>query len=415
MDHDLINTVKSDTKLLDRQWGVVAASTVGLTLSLGTLLLYTFGVFVRPLTTEFGWSRTGVSGALALSQYTLALTAPLWGYLIDRFGPRPVMIPSVVCISALVGSLAFLTPHLWHYYLIFAAVSFFAGGATPIGYSAILVQKFERHLGLALGFALMGVGIGAAVLPPLSQALMAAFGWREAYATLGGLTFILTLPAALIATRGTQPLARLRGGVPQASVLPLIKTRAFVLMCSFFVLLGIISIGTLVELVPAMIGRGFTPQAAAQLAGITGLVAIAGRGGIGWIMDRVHAPYVVVCIALLGMCACLLVGFGEGAGSAYLAAALLGAVVGAEVDFTAFFVRRYFGKAVFGRLYGIAFGIFIVGSGTGPLLASAMFEHFGSYQPGALLFAAGCVVIVMLALAMPTYKTTIPHTVAAMT
>ena len=115
---------------------------------------------------------------------------------------------------------------------------------------------------------------------------------------------------------------------------------------------------------------------------------------------------VVACVALLALVAFLLLAFSAAPGSAYVIAALLGAVIGAEVDFTAFFVRRYFGEAVFGQLYGLVFfGIFLLGSGTGPVLASASFDRFGSYQPGALLFAAASVVIVALTFALPAYRT----------
>ena len=388
---------------MDKSWGTVAAATVGLVFSIGTLLLYTFGVFVRPLTTEFGWRPTQLSGALAVSQYTFAFSAPVWGLLIDRFGPRAVIVPSVVCMSVLMGSLSLLES-LPQYYLTFAAVSFCAGGASPIGYSAVLVRRFDRHLGLALGLALMGVGIGAAVLPPLAARLTADFGWREAYAALGLLTFIFTVPAAIVATRGIGRPAPRRIGATDAQVLPLIRTRTFVLMCTIFLVLGIVSIGTLTSIVPIMIGRGFSPSQAAQVAGVTGLAAILGRGGIGWVLDRVHPPYVVAGIASLGFAACMLIALTTGPEPAYVIAALLGAVVGAEVDFTAFFVRRYFGSAVFGRLYGIAFGIFIIGSGTGPVMASAAFERFGSYQQGSLLFAVGAVVIVLLTFAMPAIR-----------
>jgi len=344
MAYDITESA-TDIGTMDRSWGVVAAAAVGLTFSIGTLLLYTFGVFVRPLTTEFGWSRTQLSGALAVSQYTFALSAPAWGLLIDRFGPRAVTLPSVVCISALVGSLSLLES-LWQYCLTFAAVSFCAGEASPIGYSAVLVRKFERHLGLALGRALPGA----------------------------------------------------------ATVLPLIRSRAFIVMCIIFLLLGTVLVGTLTSIVPIMVGRGFTPQEAAQIAGLTGLTAILGRGGIGWVLDRVHPPYVAAAMALLALCAFLLVAYGTGTASAYLIAALLGGVVGVEVDFTAFFIRRYFGNAMFGRLHGLAFGIFLVGSGSGPVLASAGFNYFGSYRPGALPFAAGSLVVVLLTFAMPPLR-----------
>lgn len=387
--------------VMDRSWGVVAAATVGLAFSVGTLLLYTFGVFVQPLSAEFGWSRTQLSGALGVSQYVFALSAPFWGILIDRFGPRRVMLPSVVLISALVASLALLTPNLWHYYLVFGLVPLLAGGASPLGYSAVLVRRFDRHVGLALGLALMGVGLGAAILPPLAHALATSFGWRAAYAALGGMTLLFTFPAALVATRGSQILGRQRPGAAKVPLGSYVKTRAFVLMCVVFLLLGTVCGGTLVNLVPILTSRGFAPAAAAQLAGVTGLALIAGRGGIGWLLDRLHPPHVVCAIALLAMAAFLLIAYGEGTVSAFAIAALLGATVGAEVDFTAFFVRRYFGNAAFGRLYGLVFGIFIIGSGTGPVLVSAVFDHFGSYAPGALASAAAVAAAAVLTFAMP--------------
>ena len=398
---DQVSPLSTDAPAMDRTWGTVAAATVGLIFSQGTLLLYTFGIFARPLHAEFGWSRTKLSGALAIGQYTFALAAPVWGLMIDRFGPRAILLPSVICLSALVASLALLTPHLWHYYLVFAAVSFCAGGASPLGYSAVLVRKFDRHLGLSLGLALMGVGIGAAVLPPLAQMLIADLGWRNAYAIFGALTLIFTLPAAWIATRNLPRPASPQTQAVDLSIIPFVRTRAFVLICVIFLLLGIVSIGTLANLVPIMIGRGFSPRGAAAVAAVTGLVAIVARGGIGWVLDRTHPPHVIGVVALLACSAFLLLAYGHGTTSSYVIAGLLGAVVGSEVDFTAFFVRRYFGNVVFGRLYGLAFGIFIIGSGTGPVLASASFDQFGSYRPGALLFAAASVAVALLALAMP--------------
>ena len=120
-----------DLSLADRSWVTVGASTVGLTFSLGTLLLYTFGVFVSPLTAEFGWTRTQLSTALGMSQYTFAFAAPVWGMLIDRRGPRAVLLPSVIFMSLLVGSLG-LVGHLWQYYLIFAQEPQ-GGGPSGIG------------------------------------------------------------------------------------------------------------------------------------------------------------------------------------------------------------------------------------------------------------------------------------------
>ena len=388
----------------DRDWLAVAASATGLVFSIGTLSIYTFGVFVRPLTAEFNWGRAELFGALAVSQYALALSGPVWGMLMDRFGSRAIMLPSTVVLSLSFASLAFLTASLWQLYLGFALIPLLAGGASPLGYSAIIIRKFERKLGQALGLALMGVGLGAAMLPPLAQALTGALGWRGAFASLGLITFLVTCPAAMVATRGVARPVPSSAGTELSAVLAIVRTRTFLLLCLLFILIGTISVGALAHLVPLMTDRGLTPDAAARVAALTGLAAIAGRGGLGFILDRVHASYVLATVALMAVAAYLLLGFAEGALANTIAAAFVGMVVGAEVDFISFLVRRYFSETLYGRLYGTAFGLFVVGSGSGPLLLGACFDRFGSYRPGLLLFSVlGCLVAA-LAFALPAYS-----------
>src|SRR5713226_96667 len=243
------------------------------------------------------------------------------GYLIDRFGPRPVLLSSVVCLSALVASFSLLTPSLLHLYAIFLFVSFLGGAASPLCYSAVLVRKFDHNLGLALGLALMGVGFGAAALPPLAQTLVNMLGWREAYAILGGLTLVLTFPVALFVTRGPGRPSSRTSTISRVAVMPFMRTRAFILLCVIFVLIGMVSVGALANLVPIMVARGFSPIGAAQVATITGLATILGRGGIGAALDRFHAPRVVAAVVALALCAFLLLAYTKGAVPSYASAA----------------------------------------------------------------------------------------------
>lgn len=404
MSHGQAVRVCAHARLTEGSWLVVAAAGFGLTLSVGTLLVSSFGVFVQPLAAEFGWSRTQLFGAVAASQYALAVSGWAWGALIDRFGPRRVVLPSVVIISALIASLGLLTPRLWHLYAVCAAIPLLAGGASPLGYSGILVRTFDRHLGFALGLALTGIGVGGAFLPPLATMLVTSFGWREAYAALGLLTLVVTFPAALVATRGLAGPARRPGAAASLPIGPLLTTRAYVLVCVAFTLLGAISLGAIANFVPMMVDRGFTAAAAGSMASLIGLSTIGFRVASGWLVDRVHARYVLAAIAVLAAVAMLLLVEARGTLAATAAAVLLGAVFGAEADLLAYLVSRYFGPAAFGKLYGIAFGLFVVGVGTGPLLLGASFDRLGSYRPGVLGFAAVSIVVAAVACALPAYK-----------
>lgn len=386
---------------LDRDWLAVGASAVGLIFSTGTLAVYSFGVFVRPLMAEFGWTRTGLFAALSFFQFGMAFSSPLWGAVVDRFGPRRSILFSLVALALLIGSLGLLTANLWHLYLVFLAIPLLGAGASPIGYSAVMVRQFDRKLGFALGLSLMGVGRGGAALPPLAQFLLAEFSWRTAYVALGVLTFVVTLPAALIATRKVPgPVPRRTGAV--LPIAPMLFTRAYLLMSVAFVLLGVVSVGVLAHLVPMMVDHGLTPGEAARVAGLSGLSVLA-RGGLGWVLDRVHAPYVLAVVGAIAAAVPLLLAYGEGPAAGCLAAVLLGSAIGAEVDFVLFLVRRYFNSAAFGRLYGVAFGLYMLGTAIGPVTLGYSFDHLGGYRPGLVLFAILSLLAAAAALVMPRY------------
>ena len=166
----------------DRDWLAVAAAGVGMIFSVGTLTLYPFGVFMGPVGHDLGWTRGQMSGAVTFSQVFLVIGSLCWGALLDRFGPRRTLLPAVVGLGLGLALLGVLTRPLWHLYAMFALIPLVAAAANPLGYAGVLVRRFNHNLGLALGLALMGVGLGAALIPLAAQHLIARFGWRMAYA-----------------------------------------------------------------------------------------------------------------------------------------------------------------------------------------------------------------------------------------
>jgi len=380
--------------LADRDWLTVAACGVCFLLSVGTLLIYIFGVFVRPLAGEFHWTRTQVATALITGQFMVAVTSPAWGWLIDRYGPRRIILPSIVGMSLAFASLSMLTPHRSSLYLLYALFTLLGGGASPIGYSAVLVRSFNRRLGLALGLSLMGIGLGATLLPSLAQYFVSHYGWRTAYAAIGFITLLVTEPAALVATRIRERI----------DVMQLIGTRAFLVMSTVLTLIAIAAGGAFATLVPMLVDRGNSPAEAARIVGLAGIAVIAGRGGVGWLLDRFNAARLLALVSFAVVTSLLLLIYTHARFPNACAALLLGSVMGAEVDFTAFLVRRYFGDAVFSRLYGVAFGLFALGTGIGPLLLGMSFDRMGGYNPGLLLFVAFSLFAAIFTFAMPPYS-----------
>ena len=197
-------------------------------------------------------------------------------------------------------------------------------------------------------------------------------------------------------------------GLARVEILPLVKTRAFLSMCGIFILLGSASGGTLAHFVSLLTDRGIGQGEAATIASAAGIAVIAGRAGIGWLLDRFNAGRLLAGVAMIIMTALFVLLGARSIASGYVASLLVGSVLGAEVDFTAFLVRRYFGNAAFGRLYGVAFGTFSLGIGTGPLLMGLSFDRLGSYGPGLWLFVGFSIVAALVSLSLPKYSSGAP-------
>ena len=173
-------------------WIIVAVALISMAFWFG--IRANFSVFYVALLEEFGWNRGGSAGVQSMALITYTVMAPLVGGLIDRFGPRRVVVPGIL-ILALGLILCRTIETLAQFYLFYGVVV--GTGITCIGivtYSAILAHWFEKRRGLASGIALSGMGLGTFVLVPLSQSFISMWGWRLTFVVLGGLVLIIALP-----------------------------------------------------------------------------------------------------------------------------------------------------------------------------------------------------------------------------
>src|ERR1017187_1749825 len=175
-------------------WRVVLAACFGVMAGFGSLFVYTFAVFVKPLGAEFGWNREAVSRGFGLAAVTLGVVSPLLGRWIDRFGPRRIILPCMTVFGCAIASLALLRSELWQLYLTCIVLGLVGNGAAHLAYSRSISTWFQRRLGTALAFVMVGAGLGAMILPVVAQTIISRSGWRAAYASLGGLALLLGLP-----------------------------------------------------------------------------------------------------------------------------------------------------------------------------------------------------------------------------
>lgn len=163
--------------------GFVANGVLGAATSYGTAL------FLVPLTTEFGWSRAAIATALALARLESGIAGPLEGVLVDRWGPRRVMLIGIpwaaagFLLWAQISSLSAATGIdvlLVFYFVYVGMVAFGAGLGSSTASTAAVANWFVRRRGFALGILSSGHGLGAAIWVPVLGFLIQVHGWRWA-------------------------------------------------------------------------------------------------------------------------------------------------------------------------------------------------------------------------------------------
>jgi MFS family permease len=382
-------------------WWVVLASSVGLFWGV-PISVYSFSVFLKPLMQEFHAGRAAVSLGFTLHLITGAALAPLLGWLLDRYGARRVILVGTSIFGMLLLANRAFSGSIWQLYLFYILLGVFLHGGGPIPYGTVVCRWFDRHRGLALGLMMLGIGLGAMLMPPIAQQLITRFGWRTAYAILGGSLLFVALPVvAALLKESPQELGLLPDGLPQRiaatangavaqglSAQEAWRGGTFWLMtCSFF-LVSASAQGCVVHLAAMLGDRGITAQTAALGSSVVGAAVLIGRVGSGYLLDRIFGPRLAVIFfagAALGI-GLLLLGTQP---AAVAGAFLVGLGLGAEVDVIAFLTGRYFGLRAFGKVYSSAFAAFALAAALGPLIMGAGFDRTGSYRgPLVAFFAA---------------------------
>jgi MFS family permease len=395
------------------RWWVVAATVLGLIVGAGPINVFSFGVFLKPITAELGIGRATFSSALTLHATMAALMCPVFGWMIDRWGVRRVMLPALVLYALGIAAYALITADPFVItYLIFAVTGLTGTVAGPIPYSTVISQWFDRQRGLALGIGMAGVGLGVALMPQLAALLIGQFGWRTAYIGLAVASIVFAfVPVALFVREPPGFTARPERGQSRGAALNLPGTGVGeALRSSLFWGLGIaffldvIAInGTLTHVVALLTDRGITREVAVTALSGTGIALLAGRIMSGWFLDRFWGPYVAIGFFVTPMVGLALL-MSHAAGAApFLGAICLGIGIGAEIDLMAFFASRYFGLKNYAKIYGTMFGMFGLGVGFGPTLSGLSFDQFHSYTPIFAVYEIMLLVTCMIFLRLGPY------------
>ena len=339
----------------------------------------------------------------------VVLMSPLQGFLVDRFGPRRVILTSIPLFGLSLATLYFTPPNQLVYYVLWGLTPVLGVGLWPIAYLQAVTPWFDRKLGLSLGCANAGIGLGSTLLPILVIGPMIAhYNWRYALLALAVLVVFVSWPIVALCLR--EPSAADAAAVKQRAAkrafgMPFdqaMRDRTFVLLNVVFFLLGLTATSISSQQVALLRDAGWSAAETTTLATTFGLGLLFARVAVGFVIDHVFAPRVMMTVSIGGAVACLLYATHPELG--YISALLVGFLLGAEFDVLAFLIKRYYGSVAYGRIYGVIFGVFYLGSGIGINAFARLHDAYGNYH-AALYAAAGVLTAsAILLVMMPRYR-----------
>ena len=187
------STIERHSRHIFYGWWVVLASAIGLFWGV-PITVYSFSVFFKPLMQEFHAGRAAVSLAFTLKLFAAALCAAPIGWLTNRYGARRVILTSTGFFGSILLASRLFSGSIAQFYCFYVLLGFCVGGVGPIPYGFLVSHWFDRLRGLALGLTMLGIGLGAVIMPSLAQALIARFGWKTAYSILGASALLICSP-----------------------------------------------------------------------------------------------------------------------------------------------------------------------------------------------------------------------------
>ncbi len=374
------------------------------------ILPFSYGVFFKPMATEFGWNRTVVSGAYSLSRIIAGMMSIAMGWLIDKMGARIVLV-----VYGVVCGLGFLLiaqiDTVWQLYLVYGVI---IGSGTGIFAPMVsLVAKwFVQRRATMTGIVISSLGVATLVGPPITNLLISGYGWLLSYEISGIVIAVIVIIAAQFMRRNPRKVEQSEFGEKDDdeerlklnnafSLREAVCTRQFWVFFLMSICYAFCYMAVLVHVIPYITDSGIASAAAAAnvLATIGGASAV-GFVVIGNIGDRIGNKNTIIIGFILLSLAMFLLLFIREIWLFYLFAVILGLAMGAISPQRPPMVAMMFGVKSHGLIFGAIDNSFMIGSAVGPILAGYIFDITGNYLFSFLLNAAVAVLGLVLIISL---------------
>jgi MFS family permease len=363
-------------------WVVVAAGALMSCVAIGTL--FSLAVFLQPMAEATGWSRTGISTAMTLDFLTMGVAAFGWGALLDRFGPRIVVLSGAILLGLGIA-LASRATSLLEFQLIYGILVGAAAGAVFAPMMATVTGWFVQHRGLAVSLVSAGMGVAPMTISPFASWLISTYDWRTAQLSIAILAWALLVPAALLVRRppaeaGTQAAPGAAAGDPGMTVAQALRSPQFIVLALTFFVCCATHSGPIFHTISYAIACGLPSMAAVTIYSMEGLAGLGGRVLFGIAADRLGAKRVLVVGLLIQAFAAGAYLFTRQLGEFYAVALVFGLAYGGVMPLYAVIAREYFPMRIMGTVFGGAAAMSSIGMALGPAMGGWIFDRYASYD-----------------------------------
>ena len=382
-------------------WIIVAIIFLATTAS-AVQLNPTIGVFIKPITEEFGWTRSQMAGAVTVGTILGGILAIFMGRIVDRFGPRWVLFTAFLTMGSMMLLMSRIE-YLWHFYAITIVTRMTLQGVINLTCQTVVSKWFVKLRGRAIAIANAGQRVGTGIIPYTTQMIIGTAGWRTAASSIGVIAWALTLiPAALWLRRSPEDLGLLPDGRESPgkvenensirvesqqlsyTLAEARRTRTFYLLGAAFTLSSFIGTGINFNLTPYLTDKGFAATDAVTILMVWSFSGIAGSLTAGILAEKLKNQFLSIgfYIGVASGIAILLTVRDMPTGIIF--AVIHGSFFGAALIMQHIMLANYFGSAWIATIRGVLVPWQLLGNALGPLAATLVFDTTGSYE--AILF-----------------------------
>ncbi|HEY96816.1 MAG TPA: MFS transporter [Dehalococcoidia bacterium] len=369
----------------------------------GGSFVHSFGPLLPELINEYEWSRAEVALALTLGILAFGLPSPLFGILVNKYGPKfTIVVGNAIAALGLAG--VFLAQEVWHLYFFYIIAGLGGGFGGYIACTAIINNWFIRRRSLALGIFQSFAGLGGFVFPPLTTGLIAAIDWRASWLVLAGIILVIPVLIGGIFLLRNKPedMGLVPDGMPADAFLEYEKSRPDsstdtdksswgikkVLkartpwLIGGFAAANSYTVGTMVtHQIAYLEDIGFTPMTAASTLSVMSIFSLIGSLGFGFLALRTNIRYLASLAFIIQIIALIILLTTKELALLYLFAIFLGLSTGSLTVALAMFVGAYYPRERYAQVLGVVFPFQVISNAVAATIAGLVFDATKSYTP----------------------------------